>query len=1082
MKEWMRRVSAFFMAAVLLISTSAVSVLAETAAPPNSIAESSSNWGYDFKIVFPQDASDWLSAVTGVTVGDTPYTKGSSSYSVWNNTAFYADPNNHYLLIGEGAVSDTADCVVTAEGYMDLTLELNKSTHTAAIKSGQGGPVEHIHTGGTATCLKKAVCTVCNEEYGELGDHTFVNGKCTVCGYEKNNVPAVTVDNSESTYFILKIASSDYMEGISAVLCNGEKLEETSYKIALSGQKYYLDKINNAVYFDKMSGIPFKSGDIITIEHPEYKDLRLKIAIAAGEVTVTPVDQDVEQGDEYALHVRLVGYFESALVNQKGYDAISSASTNVTQNKNSDVSVEAVLLPKDEEPADDDWKLLNESGIAVDVKNTKVNIDAGSGMAGVYSVYDSSITLAGTPEKAGEYKVSVTVTDDQGRTATSNELIFKVYSGEEYLEDQLVLENCTPTADGKYMYDMEPWAIKNFNSTDNVVTVPAGIKAWYGSHTSGTYGELGYAVPWGSDTVQTLVIPKGCSLTFVNMDILSSVRIVVEEGGTLVLRDSTVQGIVDVHSGGVFSMNYNESGGTGEFLTGASINGQVILRDGATLENAKIYSNTNFIPNGSEARKNTNPVVVAEGNVTISGQVFIRGDEAATGTDSSTGKSFAGQSGLLVKDGALNITEGSVLAVYGGGYDATTSVGGTAVILENASITGAGKLIAVGGQGTFDDGGNAVEGSGTIATANAYLEGGNSYQPKEGSSAGEAMTDGVALSGNTNRNLIDGKVINSESDNVDTGTYWGSITEIPDLSLYVVDNNAPGEIPDEIPVTGITLNKENMELNEEGAGETLIAAVLPDNASNKKVTWSSGDASVATVDEDGKVTAVANGTTVITVTTEDGNLKASCTVTVNIPTVSVTPPQIIEGMNSSWKKGTDVDLRFKSDVPFADLICVTVDGAVLDSANYTVSEEGTVAVLKASYLETLTVGTHTLTISSQNGDASTQFVILEKEVSEPVPDNPAQDNPAQDNPTQDNPAQNNPNTTKDNVAAVNNNNTASVNNNSSTSGGTNSGAKTVTPHTGDSSQPLLWFMVAVVSVAGISMLAVYGKRRKNSAD
>ena len=68
------------------------------------------------------------------------------------------------------------------------------------------------------------------------------------------------------------------------------------------------------------------------------------------------------------------------------------------------------------------------------------------------------------------------------------------------------------------------------------------------------------------------------------------------------------------------------------------------------------------------------------------------------------------------------------------------------------------------------------------------------------------MAEGVLLSGNTNRNLIDGKNIAGESDNVDTGTYWGSITEIPDLTKYLVEDNAPGETPVEIPVTSVTLN------------------------------------------------------------------------------------------------------------------------------------------------------------------------------------------------------------------------------------------------------------------------------------
>ena len=188
------------------------------------------------------------------------------------------------------------------------------------------------------------------------------------------------------------------------------------------------------------------------------------------------------------------------------------------------------------------------------------------------------------------------------------------------------------------MYDMEPWAIKNFTLDPNneTVVVPEDLKAWYGSHTSGTYGKLGYAIPESNMQTQTLVLPKGCNLTLVNMDILSSVKILVQDGAKLTLRDSVVQGAVEVENGGTFSMNYNDYNG-GEFLNGASINGKLILKDGSTLENAKIYSNTNNIANGSEARHNTDPVVVVNGNVTLKGKVFLRGDEAPTGTDPETG-------------------------------------------------------------------------------------------------------------------------------------------------------------------------------------------------------------------------------------------------------------------------------------------------------------------------------------------------------------------------------------------------------------------------------------------------------------
>lgn len=85
-----------------------------------------------------------------------------------------------------------------------------------------------------------------------------------------------------------------------------------------------------------------------------------------------------------------------------------------------------------------------------------------------------------------------------------------------------------------------------------------------------------------------------------------------------------------------------------------------------------------------------------------------------------------------------------------------------------------------------------------------------------------------------------------------------------------------------VPVTGVTLNKTSTTLAV-GAEETLTATVAPANATNKAVTYSSSDPSIATVTNAGKVTAVAEGTATITVKTTDGNKTANCTVTVTAP-------------------------------------------------------------------------------------------------------------------------------------------------------------------------------------------------------
>ena len=83
---------------------------------------------------------------------------------------------------------------------------------------------------------------------------------------------------------------------------------------------------------------------------------------------------------------------------------------------------------------------------------------------------------------------------------------------------------------------------------------------------------------------------------------------------------------------------------------------------------------------------------------------------------------------------------------------------------------------------------------------------------------------------------------------------------------------------DDLSVTGVSLDKTSAEL-EVGGTLTLTKTIEPANATNQNVTWMSDKKDVATV-ENGTVKAVAAGTAVITVTTEDGGKTATCTVTV----------------------------------------------------------------------------------------------------------------------------------------------------------------------------------------------------------
>lgn len=99
------------------------------------------------------------------------------------------------------------------------------------------------------------------------------------------------------------------------------------------------------------------------------------------------------------------------------------------------------------------------------------------------------------------------------------------------------------------------------------------------------------------------------------------------------------------------------------------------------------------------------------------------------------------------------------------------------------------------------------------------------------------------------------------------------------FNFVVGDNTKPGGTAGEVAVTGVTLSHSELTVDRNATAQ-LTAAVEPANAANQKVTWRSGAPAVATVDRSGLVTGVAEGTALITVTTDDGAFMAKCTVTV----------------------------------------------------------------------------------------------------------------------------------------------------------------------------------------------------------
>lgn len=481
------------------------------------------------------------------------------------------------------------------------------------------------------------------------------------------------------------------------------------------------------------------------------------------------------------IHLKLEGYFEGALVGQRKYDAVSASTGAASDNKNSDIKVYGQITEDNEAPNPKAWKELSKSDIEVDKGLTKITLDPKSGMKANFNALDSSITLAGEPKNVGDYPVKVELVDIYGRRATSNAAWFSVSDIESTYLDKVMKDVNTKlktTQNNKVLFNQEPWYIGYFNENNRGAnqsfTVPKNINLWQGSHESGTYGQLGLILPIMENPdknkfqyrpdeeripIQNFVLEEGTNLTLVNMKVFSGVNIIVKKGATLNVHDSSIYGRITV-DGGRLRINYDPKGTfQGEFgkssgakvVSGSSIQGQIILNDGAVLESSYIYSNTNNLTDANKAIKNTRPVVLVKGKAFIKGNVFVKGDESPTGSEAN-GLPYRGQTGMEIDGGSLTVLKDSNLYVYGGGTTATTSRGGNALVLKNkGKVLGDGGLALMGGTGQTGEGGYAACGDGIISTKSAYLRAGN------GSIETPAKENGIEITKNVVGSVHNGK-------------------------------------------------------------------------------------------------------------------------------------------------------------------------------------------------------------------------------------------------------------------------------------------------------------------------------------
>lgn len=178
-----------------------------------------------------------------------------------------------------------------------------------------------------------------------------------------------------------------------------------------------------------------------------------------------------------------------------------------------------------------------------------------------------------------------------------------------------------------------------------------------------------------------------------------------------------------------------------------------------------------------------------------------------------------------------------------------------------------------------------------------------------------------------------------------------------------------------IAVSEVQLNKKELTLTE-GGTEKLVVTVKPDDATDKSVVWESSNTAVATVDQEGLVTAVGEGKATITVKTNDGGFSASCEVTVKKKVIAVTGVKL-SAASMTLREGDKGTLTATVEPANATNKNVEWWTSDLDVVSVTSTSGGS-----NGYVEARGAGKATVTVKTEDGEfsASCEITVEKKEV------------------------------------------------------------------------------------------------------
>ncbi len=176
-----------------------------------------------------------------------------------------------------------------------------------------------------------------------------------------------------------------------------------------------------------------------------------------------------------------------------------------------------------------------------------------------------------------------------------------------------------------------------------------------------------------------------------------------------------------------------------------------------------------------------------------------------------------------------------------------------------------------------------------------------------------------------------------------------------------------------VPVTGVDLDRSSASMVK-GGSLALAATVKPANATDRSVSWSSSDTSVATVDQDGNVKAVSAGSATVTVTTRDGSKTAVCEISVKAESVPAKNIRLSQSSASLYEGGS------------IQLIATLTPSDSTDTVAWKSSNTGVATVDQDGNVKAVSAGTATISATSGGGYVTSSCMVTVKQGGKPVTD------------------------------------------------------------------------------------------------